>query len=203
MPDNTSCTFSPTALKYYNKYPKVTTHHLQSLEITTTENIYIKFDSITKLVQGKLLDYHKFIVVRPSQTSTVLTKPIAHFAKNQQPLTRSIVHQRLAHCNPRKLDTMCKQNTLQGLPTTPFPQPKHECPICLMSKFSHPPKGKTIDTNHIEPGELLHIDFSFWDTQSHRGFTTMLLIIDAKTRMLWLFCSSSKRAPIQTLEYFF
>jgi len=203
MPDNTSCTFSPTALKYYNKYPKVTTHHLQSLGITTAENIYIKFDSITKLVQGKLLDYHKFIVVRPSQTSTVLTKPIAHFAKNQQPLTRSIVHQRLAHCNPRKLDTMCKQNTLQGLPTTPFPQPKHECPICLMSKFSHPPKGKTIDTNHIEPGELLHIDFSFWDTQSHRGFTTMLLIIDAKTRMLWLFCSSSKRAPIQTLEYFF
>jgi len=79
---------------------------------------------------------------------------------------------------------MCKQETLIGLPKIPFPSPKHECPICLMSKFSHPPKGKTINTNHLAPGELLLIDFGFWDIQSHRGFTTMFLIIDAKTRML-------------------
>jgi len=31
----------------------------------------------------------------------------------------------------------------------------------------------------------------------------MLLIIDAKTHMLWLFCTSNKRAPIKILSYFF
>jgi hypothetical protein len=31
----------------------------------------------------------------------------------------------------------------------------------------------------------------------------MLLIIDAKTRMLWLFCTSNKRATIKILSYFF
>jgi hypothetical protein len=98
---------------------------------------------------------------------------------------------------------MCKQNTIHGLPTTLPRDIKHECPVCLMSKFSHPPKGKTTNTDMLRPGELLHIDFGFWDLTSHRGFTTMLLIIDAKTRMLWLFCSSTKRAPLSTLEYFF
>ncbi len=31
----------------------------------------------------------------------------------------------------------------------------------------------------------------------------MLLIIDAKTCMLWLFCTPDKRAPIKILSYFF
>jgi hypothetical protein len=72
-----------------------------------------------------------------------------------------------------------------------------------MSKFSHPPTGKTLNTDHLHQGELLHLDFSFWDIRSHRGFTSTLLIIDAKTRMLRIFCSSNKRAPLKTIEYFF
>jgi hypothetical protein len=31
----------------------------------------------------------------------------------------------------------------------------------------------------------------------------MLLIIAAKTRILWLFCSLNKRVPLTTLQYFF
>jgi hypothetical protein len=60
-----------------------------------------------------------------------------------------------------------------------------------MSKFSHPPKGPTKQIDHLL---LLHIDFGFLDTASHRGFTSMLLIIDAKTRMLWIFCAKNKGA---------
>jgi hypothetical protein len=48
-----------------------------------------------------------------------------------------------------------------------------------MSKFSHPPKGPTTNTDHLSPGQLLHIDFGFWDIVSHPGFSSMLLIIDA------------------------
>ncbi len=73
IPDNTSCTFSPTALKYYNNYPTVTTHHLDKLEIITTNNVHITFKSVTKLIRGKLLDYHNFTVVRPSTSTNFVT----------------------------------------------------------------------------------------------------------------------------------
>jgi len=194
MPNNTTCTFSPTALKFYNKYPSITTKHLHSLHIITHNNIKLTFPSIPTKIKSNLLDYHQFHVVKPSNPKTLkLYNPIVKSTNTTKPLTRSLVHQRLAHCNHRKFDLMCRQETLSGLPKQPFPPHHAECPICLMSKFAHPPKGKTLSTDHLTPGELLHIDYSFWDLPSIRGFTSMLLIIDAKTRMLWLFCSRTKR----------
>jgi hypothetical protein len=47
------------------------------------------------------------------------------------------------------------------------------------------------------------MDFSFWDVVSHRSFTAMLTINDAKTRTLWLFCTSSKKPPIRIICWFF
>jgi hypothetical protein len=57
-------------------------------------------------------------------------------------------------------------------------------------------KGKTVDTSTLQPGELLHIDFAFWDVLSHRGFNAALMIIDTNTRFLWLFCTASKKLPV-------
>ncbi len=202
MPHNTHPTLSPTALKHYLKYPKVITDHLHSLQITTTCGRILTFPSIPQHTKNNVLDYHLFNVVKPLTQSTI--HPILQANKSYiSPLTRPLVHQRLAHCNQRKLDDMCRRSTLLGLPRKPFPPCTHQCPICLMSKFSHPPKGQTTSTNHLTPGQLLHLDFGFWDLTSHRGFSSMLLIIDAKTRMLWLFCTSNKRAPIKILSYFF
>jgi hypothetical protein len=42
-----------------------------------------------------------------------------------------------------------------------------------MSKFGYPRKGKTLSIDPLNPGELLHIDYSFWDLPSIRGFTSM------------------------------
>jgi hypothetical protein len=56
---------------------------------------------------------------------------------------------------------MCQQQTIIGLPIQPLPQDTNKCPVCLMSKFSHQPRGKTITTDHLQPGELLHLDFTF------------------------------------------
>ncbi len=48
------------------------------------------------------------------------------------------------------------------------------------------------------------MDFAFWDVPSPHHFTGMLVIIDAKTRMLWLFCTSDgKHLPMRILAYFF
>ncbi len=59
-----------------------------------------------------------------------------------------------------------------------------------------------MSTDHLSKGEYLHLDFAFWDIPSIRHFTSMLVIVDAKTRMLWLFCTASKRAPMHIIVYF-
>jgi len=71
MPNNTTCTFSPTALKFYNKYPSITTKHLHSLHIITHNNIKLTFPSIPTKIKSNLLDYHQFHVVKPSSQQTL------------------------------------------------------------------------------------------------------------------------------------
>lgn len=60
-----------------------------------------------------------------------------------------------------------------------------------------------MSTTHLAKGENLHLDYAFWDIPSIRHLTSMLVIADAKTRMLWLFCTSSKRAPLHIITCFF
>jgi hypothetical protein len=98
---------------------------------------------------------------------------------------------------------MCRKQTLIGLPRVPPPRYEYACPIFALGKMTQVRKGKTMDTTDLRPGEVLHLDFAFWDIPSHRGFTAMLVAIDAKTRKLWLFCTASKNAPIHILWWLF
>jgi hypothetical protein len=66
MPNNTQCTFSPTALKHYLKYPSITTYHLQSLHITTPCNQLLEFPSLAAHTSSKALDFHQFHIVQPA-----------------------------------------------------------------------------------------------------------------------------------------
>lgn len=181
MPHNKTPTFSPTALKHYFKYPKLTTHHLSHLTIITPCHKTITFPSTPTFMNNKVLDYHSFEIIKPIDNNTIqLPQPSIYKAISPELLLQCLAH----HCNHRKIDRMCHQNKLLGLPKTPLPHTTQECPICLMSKFQHPPKGKTTDTTNLAPGVLLYIDFTSWDIPSRCGFTSILIIVDAKTRML-------------------
>ena len=63
-------------------------------------------------------------------------------------------------------------------------------------------KGPTTSIHDLQLGELLHIDFFFMGTVSVRGFSTILLIVDAKSRNLWKFSTPGKRQPVTTLRFF-
>jgi hypothetical protein len=139
----------------------------------------------------------------PSNASLSYLPPTVNKALTTSSLSRALIHQCLGHGSDRKLDLMCHLQTLHGHPKRPFPISTTICPICVKAKFTHPPKGKTLDTSHLSREEYLHMDFSFWSTPSIRHFTRMLVIIDAHTRMLWLFCTSSKRPPMHIIFYFF
>ena len=98
---------------------------------------------------------------------------------------------------------MCRNQTLLGLPKRPFPSRSCPCPICITTKFTNTPKVKQTLCPSTVKGELLHIDFSFWNVTSVRGFSSLLSIIDGSTRMLWNFPTASKRVPLTILEFFF
>jgi hypothetical protein len=98
---------------------------------------------------------------------------------------------------------MCCEQTLTGLPHVPPPRYEYDCHVCSLVKLPKFRKGNTASTDNIKPGELLHMDFAFWYITSRRMFTSVLAIIDAKKRMLWLFCTSSKKPPIHILRWFF
>jgi hypothetical protein len=62
--------------------------------------------------------------------------------------------------------------------------------------------GKTVPTDNLQSGESINMDFSFWNIISHHGFSTVLTIVDAYSRFLWVFCTSSKKSPIHILRWF-
>ena len=46
------------------------------------------------------------------------------------------------------------------------------------------PKGKTVDSTNLQPGELIHINFDLYSVTSIRGFISTLVVVFEKTRML-------------------
>ena len=92
-----------------------------------------------------------------------------------------------------------------GLPKRPPRDPTNNaspCTIFFKSKAIHKPHGKTTNTNSYNNGDVIHIDFFFMNKPSIRCFTSVLLIIDAESRKLWIFCTAAKTPPLTTLRYF-
>jgi len=146
-----------------------------------------------------MLDYILLNVVHPKNCPTICL-PIANYT-SAPTLTHAPVHQYLAHIEEDKLDTMCRKQSMIGLPKWPYHHEPFSCPVCTSCKFAHPAKGHTIDTSTFDKGALLHIDFSFWDVIPHWGFASMLTIVDARARMLWIFCTPNKWPPLDILLF--
>ena len=64
-----------------------------------------------------------------------------------------------------------------------------------------PPKGTIVDKNNLQPGELIQTNFVFYNVTSIRGFTSMLTVVCENNRMLWLFPTASKQAPVCIIRF--
>ena len=58
-----------------------------------------------------------------------------------------------------------------------------------------------MNTDNIQPRELLHIDFCFLDETYIRQFTCTLVVVDTKVRKMWTFCTPGKRPPLATVNF--
>lgn len=108
------------------------------------------------------------------------------------------------HLIPTTITNMCTKSTLQDLPKHPkeCTQTLYNCTICYRTKFNHPEKGHTHPTDNLEKGELLQVDFEFYDIPSICGFISVFTIIDANTRKLWCFRGPDKKPPVTKIYFF-
>jgi hypothetical protein len=139
--------------------------------------------------------------------SLALPPLVAHFTvlapldaySNAPAMSLALIHQLFGHISDDVLDKMCCQQSLHGLPWIPPPRYAYDCAICSLSKLPQFRKGKTISTDLIPPGFLLHTEFVFWKVVTCCGVTAVFTLIDFRTQIPWLFCTASKKPPIHIL----
>ena len=134
-------------------------------------------------------------------------QPTVHssFSTDLSSINYLLLHRRLCHVGSNKLHKMCKLQTILGLPqriSKRLMTCGSKCWICNSATMTSIPKGIRVNTSFLRPGELIHIDFCFINVLSIRGFTCVLLIVDARTRNKWEFGTLSKRPPIDILDFF-
>ena len=94
------------------------------------------------------------------------------------------IHRRLDHASLSTMKAMVRANTLDDLPKT-IPMKYQilirECHVCCKGKFHNLPRTIKTTIFNLRLGELMHIDFYFINIESIRHFTSVLLIVDAKS----------------------
>ena len=93
-----------------------------------------------------------------------LKKPIVNhsFKKDEWDWTK--IHRKLSLIKEEKLEKMCKEETIKDMLkrcSKRFNHNKKTCLICIIGSKTSLPKGITINTDNLRPGELIHLDFYF------------------------------------------
>ena len=127
----------------------------------------------------------KFVITLPMNI-------IINSSFNKDPMSWELIHYRLLHSSEYFMKAMCHYQTQNDLPKQYTNKlDKAPCTICYTAKITNSPKGATVDRSNLKPGELIHIDFAFYNVTSICGFTSILTVFREKTRMIWVFSNAS------------
>ena len=89
---------------------------------------------------------------------------------------------------------------MEGLPEN-LPELEEPCPICLLTKATKITIGPTTDVLKFSPGFMLQMDFSFFNVEIIRGFTSTFVAICSATSYPFGFPSISKHPLLEILEF--
>ena len=108
-------------------------------------------------------------------------------------------HRRTSHCNLRGLQQLADKET----PGVKFNRniESGDCEVCSTSnskKISHPPSDRTRAQTRLE---IVHVDL-WWEhpIKSYRGFQTLVMLTDDKSRMRWGVPIKSKDEAAKALQ---
>ena len=101
------------------------------------------------------------------------------------------------------ISKMKERNLMNGMPSNiqKFHN-AYSCPIYLLSSAIKLSRTKHRYKEHCKPGEFFCLDYSFWNTISIRGFSSILTAICMKTRYSFTFPIRNKRPPLATITWF-
>ena len=202
MPDNPQNTLSQNALKSYNEFRSVRTESLGWIHFVNSTSTSARIHTNLSYHLHQRLDYIDVDLMFYKFHSTT---PTVNTSFSKQNLNWTIIHRRCEHVSDDKLATMCRKKTILDLPSTfssKHQLHKCQCWICWEYKSKYISHGPTMDNTPFSPSALLHLDYMFINTPSIRGFTSIIIIVDAKTLKLWLFCTPNKTPPIDTIHFF-
>ena len=91
---------------------------------------------------------------------------------------------------------------MEGLPEN-LPELEEPCPICLLTKETKISRGPTTDVSKFVPGFMLQMDFSFFNVESIRGFTSTFVAICSANSHPFGLPSITKRPPLEILNFLF
>ena len=193
-----------SAIKSYTKFRSVRLEVLSWIRFIDHDGNSWRANTCKRKHKEILLDFFTVNLIHPKQSSNFIPPIIqAMLSKTQLDWVR--IHRRMGHPSDSKLAFYCRSKKIPGLPAlfpSKFQNFKELCPICAQGKMKLTIKGGTVDTSTLQPGQMFHIDFVFFDKISIRGFSAVLIIVDARTRKLWVFCTPSKRPPIDIMRFF-
>ena len=118
-------------------------------------------------------------------------------------LNNQLIHQRFDHRSMDHIIKMKERKMMNGLPTniTKF-HDEYTCPICILTKATKIKRNKTTPSRlYHQKGELLCMDYSFWNKPSIRRFTSLLSVICMTTRFSFAFPTRHKRPPLPTISW--
>ena len=210
-PNDDAPTLSTGALKKTGLFKDIIQHMNDKLVLVTHNQKSISIPTIAKSdIDYIYLQVHKagdhyaeahqptHIQLFPPRCSAINVKP-------SSPAWTLLLHLKYGHRPREVLQTMINQGHIKlpkGFPKHLAPFPGH-CPICQMAGATKLPRGPCVDTTELPVGFRWHLDFTFFNKRSIRGFEASLTIVDATSRMTFEFPCRNKRPPIDIIGYFF
>ena len=194
-PDHPSNTLSPPALKKYNHYRSVQIEALAWVRfIDNVGKFKTRVPTLPQEHSEEALDYIALDFVTSdfstisdnyeNSTDLVPTRKCNHSFTKSYTMDWLQIHRRLDHASLSTMKAMVRANTLDDLPKT-IPMKYQilirECHVCCKGKFHNLPRTIKTTIFNLRLGELMHIDFYFINIESIRHFTSVLLIVDAKS----------------------
>ena len=208
MSQNPQRTIIQTAPKHYNQLRSVITEALIWLQITTDTGMKIKFETKVKERYQQLLYFITINVLKieqqhPSGKDIIILPmtPIKNIYLNKHIMSLEIIHCRLLHSYDSVMKSMFRHQTLNGLPKhcrNKLNQPP--CKICYTAKTTTLPKGTIVQTINLQPGQLIHTDFSFFNLTFICQLTSMLTVVCENTIIIWVLPTAYKK-PVRIIRF--
>ena len=208
-PKDNVCTISNGALKKCAGFDRVIIDTARSVELHHRDGTHMSIPTEHR----SSIDYISLHVHVPTTETrqrlnyrhmSLQPAAINHPQLRGSPLLSMILHLKYNHRSVASIQAMIDEGFIEGpgFPCKLAPLPGR-CPICDAAGLTKLRRGPLVDTTELPPGTRFHLDFTFFNVVSCRGFTSALIIVEATTRKLWFFPTKHKAPPLDLCLFFF